>query len=213
MAQRSATPNERRASAAGALLLALVAGCEGDDTSLEDALAALDPPTLELTAVYSALGQSVETSGGALGLGCDRRLVVSVGPRTSDGQLVDWLLRPRGNCSDIDPCGYVQVVLKDAEGEPVASAQAAGVDVALWLGGAELDRVTQVEAWLVQGQSERPYLVDGERVTDTWELSLEDAGCAGPEAPGTGTGGAGSGGTGTGGGPGLGGLGGLGGAG
>lgn len=156
-------------------LLGLFGGC-GDETSGDaDDEFWTGPVEFRIESVENAAGDQVEEDGPPLALGCDEALIVTVGPRVDDGRLDNWLMRPSGNCGDLEQCGYVLVEVLGEDDAPLASVRAALATPLVRVPSALAESTRLVRATLMQGERDRPFRVDGEAFVDEVPLRLTPA--------------------------------------
>jgi len=171
----------------------LFGGC-GDETSGDaDDEFWTGPVEFRIESVENAQGDQVDEDGPPLGLGCDEALIVTVGPRVADGRLDNWLMRPSGNCGDLEQCGYVLVEVLGADEAVLASARAALATPLVRVPEEVTDRARLVRATLIQGASDRPFRASGRSFVDEVPLTLTAAlDCGGEGFGGDSPGGAGA---------------------
>lgn len=147
-------------------LLGLFAACNDDTATDEEDEFWTGPVEFRIESVENSRGQLLEEDGAPLALGCDEALIVTVGPRVDDGRLDNWLMRPSGNCGDLEQCGYVLVEVLDEGSSVLVSARAALATPLVRVPSAFAERARVVRATLIQGERDRPFRVDGEIFID-----------------------------------------------
>ncbi|MCH2110834.1 MAG: hypothetical protein MK135_16065 [Polyangiaceae bacterium] len=178
------------------LVASCLAACGDEEQTVTERVNAQPPPTLEIMSVDNADGVAVRESGGSLPLSCDSRVTVHVGPVQTDssgqespGLLQNWVWSGPLGCADLLPCGFVQVTLFDASGEPLlmpgfleereASYRARLLDIVLDLNGVDVGSVARLEAVLIQANQNEPYEPEGEPIVASWDLELTlDSNCS-----------------------------------
>jgi hypothetical protein len=172
-----------------------VGACSDDDTSPQGPT---EPPELEIVRILSNDGTRWNSyvPGDDVDQPCDDQLTVRVGPADNAGRLLNWELRPPGNCGRINNCGYVVVRILEGSRE-LARGSAAAVNVPVDVANVPLGTPLRVSVELRQGTTGELFTVQD---TETNEpvpligeaaLSLRPRQC--PSAPGGGGGMPGSG--------------------
>jgi hypothetical protein len=186
-----------RSGAVVLLSAGLAAGACGDDEEGGGSLPPPAPPEIRVVEVVPSPGVLWRPGDPLpLTLGCERRVLVNVGPQ-ANGQLANWTLRPPRACGGIPNCGYIVASLLDAAGERLYGTEAAMASPIVHLSGGTPEEVRRLRVELYDGTTEMPFMnPEGGAAADEIDLELATAtDCAG------GAGGAGGAEGGAGGGP------------
>lgn len=149
-------------------------GCKKSSDDEEELL----PPTLEFLGAENESGTEFAVDASEVVVSCNQVLTLKLGPNSDGAALLDnWTLRGPGACGAEEQCGYLEFDVLDEDGQVLLSDSQASVVPLLDLSEVALDEIAEFSARLISGESETPFLSEGEEVSARWKVSVSLGEC------------------------------------